>query len=79
MHGLKVRLTGLGKDIRLLTKLEDMKSTIISLDVTFSYNLDHLVLSHFAGHSEEIRMLLFCLSQLLAMCSEKNLAPRCPS
>lgn len=45
MHGLKVCLTVLGKDIRLLTKLEDMKSTIISLDATFFYNLDHLLIT----------------------------------
>lgn len=61
------------KDIRLFTELEDMKSTMISLDATFSYNLDCLLVSHFEGYSRETRILLICPSQLLETGSKRRI------
>jgi len=46
---------------------------MISLDATFSYNLDHLLFSHFSGYSRETRMLLNCSSQLVAMGSQRRI------
>lgn len=66
--------------VRLFTELKDMKSTMISLDVTSSYNPRSPTLITFCSFQQSNKNVS-CLTKL-APCSglkEKNLAPRCPS
>lgn len=65
--------------VRLFTKLKDMKSTMISLDVTSSYNPRSPTLIIFCSFQQRNKNVS-CLTQP-ASCTglkEKNLAPRCP-